>query len=53
MIGMDVSTIVSIVGSIGFPIVMCLLMYKQQNDLLEPLKDAVEELIKAIKEKEN
>lgn len=26
------NTVITLIGSLGFPIVMCLLMYKQQNE---------------------
>lgn len=42
------TTIFTLIGSYGFPIIMCLLMYKQQNRTLETHKAEIEELRKTI-----
>lgn len=42
---MDVT---SLIGSIGFPIVMCLLMYKQMGDTAESHKEEMESVTKAL-----
>lgn len=41
---MTEQTIVTLIGSLGFPIVMCLLMYKQNlkmTDVISELKEAI------------
>lgn len=52
---MDINTVSTLIGSIGFPCVMCLLMFKYMNDEQEThrqesdtLKDAINELKVAI-----
>lgn len=52
---MDVNTISTLIGSIGFPCVMCLMMFKYMQDEQnthkqesETLKDAINELKVAI-----
>lgn len=53
---MDFSELYQIIGSIGFPIVAYLLMFNQNNKVLEELKKAIEdnnELIKILMERNN
>lgn len=52
---MDINTISTLIGSIGFPCVMCLMMFKYMQDEQsthkqesETLKDAINELKVAI-----
>ncbi len=39
---MDTNTIVTLIGSVGFPIIMCLLMYKMQTQTMEELKTSID-----------
>lgn len=41
---MDINTIVSLIGSIGFPIVMCLLMIKYIQDLNKQYTTSIKSL---------
>lgn len=44
-------TIVTLIGSLGFPIVMCLLMYRQNlrlTEVVSELKDAITNLTNKI-----
>lgn len=53
---MDFSELYQIIGSIGFPIVAYLLMFNQNNKVLEELKKAIEdnnELIKILMERKD
>lgn len=40
--------LISLIGSVGFPIVMCLLMYKQMNEQNVKHEEETKELAKAI-----
>lgn len=42
------NTVVALIGSLGFPIVMCLLLYKQQIESSRLHKDEMTEMRKAI-----
>ncbi len=49
-------TLVTLIGSLGFPIVMCLLMYKQNlkmTDVISELKDAITVLTERITSKDD
>lgn len=53
---MDFSELYQIIGSVGFPIVAYLLMFNQNNKVLEELKRTIEdnnELIKILMERYN
>lgn len=53
---MDFSELYQIIGSVGFPIVAYLLMFNQNNKVLQDLKDTIEdnnELIKILLERFN
>lgn len=53
---MDFSELYQIIGSVGFPIVAYLLMFNQNNKVLEELKKTIEdnnELIKILMERCN
>lgn len=53
---MDFSELYQIIGSVGFPIVAYLLMFNQNNKVLEDLKKTIEdnnELIKILMERYN
>lgn len=41
---MDYNTIVSLVGSVGFPIVACCVMFKQNSNMQETLQELVKTL---------
>lgn len=45
---MDVGTITSLIGSIGFPIVMCLMMFNYMKDEEAKLTEAINELKNVI-----
>lgn len=45
---MDISTITSLIGSIGFPIVMCVMMFNYMKDEESKLTDAINELKNVI-----
>lgn len=45
---MDSNTVVTMIGSLGFPIIMCLLMYKQQIESTRLHKEEMSELRKSI-----
>lgn len=45
---MDISTITSLIGSIGFPIVMCIMMFNYMKDEEAKLTDAINELKNVI-----
>lgn len=45
---MDTSTIVQIIGSLGFPIACCVAMFWQNNKLNESHKEEVSKLNEAI-----
>ena len=42
------NAITQVVGTLGFPIVMCLLMYKQTNKLSESHKAEIDKLSEAV-----
>lgn len=42
---MQMSDIVQIISSVGFPIVACLFMFKQNNDLQKTLNDISQTMI--------
>lgn len=46
---MDASAIVQAIGSIGFPIVMCLILMKYVQTTQEKLIDAIQSLTLAVK----
>lgn len=53
---MNLSDLYQIIGSVGFPIVAYLLMFNQNNKVLQDLKDTIEdnnELIKILLERFN
>lgn len=53
---MDLGELYQIIGSVGFPIVAYLLMFNQNNKVLQDLKDTIEdnnELIKILLERFN
>lgn len=53
---MNLSDLYQIIGSVGFPIVAYLLMFNQNNKVLEDLKKTIEdnnELIKILMERNN
>lgn len=45
---MDAQAITTAIGTLGFPIVMCLLMYKQNNDISKRHADEMETVKKAL-----
>lgn len=45
---MNYNEVIQAIGSIGFPIVMCLLQYKLCNDSLKKVSEALIELKEAI-----
>lgn len=56
---MDIQSISTICSSMGFPIVMCLLMFnyikteqKDTREMITTLKDSVDKLTETIKEKD-
>lgn len=46
--GVHMDPIVDLIGNIAFPILMCLLMYKQSNEAIKNNTDAINLLIKKI-----
>lgn len=46
---MDASAVVSAIGSIGFPIVMCLILMKYVQTTQDKLIDAIQSLTLAVK----
>ena len=53
---MELSELYQLIGSVGFPIVAYLLMFNQNNKVLEDLKKTIEdnnELIKILMERHN
>lgn len=53
---MDLGELYQIIGSVGFPIVAYLLMFNQNNKVLQDLKETIEdnnELIKILMERNN
>ena len=42
--------LVTFISSVGFPIVACFMMYKQNTEVLEKVRDVVEENTLIIKE---
>lgn len=53
---MELSELYQIIGSVGFPIVAYLLMFNQNNKVLQDLKETIEdnnELIKILMERNN
>lgn len=46
---MDYTALTSLIGSIGFPIVMCLLMYKYMTDVQKKTDETLQNLETAIK----
>ena len=53
---MELSELYQLIGSVGFPIVAYLLMFNQNNKVLEDLKKTIEdnnELIKILMERNN
>lgn len=53
---MELSELYQLIGSVGFPIVAYLLMFNQNNKVLEDLKKTIEdnnELIKILMERSN
>lgn len=47
---MDVATITSLISGVGFPIVMCLMMFKYMQDEQETHRDESDALKEAINE---
>lgn len=47
---MDYNTIVTLIGSLGFPIIMCLLMFRYIQAISEAHKEEVSGLSKAVEE---
>lgn len=47
---MDINALTTFISSVGFPIVACFLMYKQNYEVLEKLRDVVEANTISIKE---
>ena len=45
---MDVSNLTAIVGTLGFPIVMCLMFFKYIRQMTEQHKQEVKELSEAV-----
>lgn len=45
---MDAQAIMSAIGSLGFPIVMCLLMYKQNNETQSKHKEEMDSVREAL-----
>lgn len=57
---MDIQAISTICSSMGFPIVMCLLMFnyikteqKDTRDMITTLKESVDKLTETIKDRDN
>lgn len=46
---MDVSSVTNLIGSVGFPILMCLMMYKYMTDTQEKTDETLQKLETAIK----
>lgn len=42
------NTVFSLIGSLGFPIIMCLLLYKQQIETVKSHHDEMDEMRKSI-----
>ena len=56
---MDFSQIVQLIGQLGFPIVMCIMVYKQSNETIKELRETVDkntiatlQLANAIRERD-
>lgn len=47
---MDMQTIVSLIGSLGFPIVMCLIMFKYIEQVEADNKETIEKMTQSHKE---
>lgn len=45
---MDITEICNIIGTVGFPIVMCLLIYKQNGELTKSHKEEIDNLSNVI-----
>lgn len=45
---MDANTITTLIGSIGFPIVMCLLLWKQMNESNAKLTEQIQSLQETV-----
>ena len=45
---MDVNTITSLIGTLGFPIVCCIVMFRQNSELTKSLQEQNDKLTKAI-----
>lgn len=45
---MDITEIYNIIGTVGFPIVMCLLIYKQNGELTKSYKEEIDNLSNVI-----
>lgn len=47
---MDIQTVVSLIGSLGFPIVMCLIMFKYIEQVQADNKETIEKMTQSHKE---
>lgn len=47
---MDYESMVTFISSVGFPIIACFMMYKQNVEVLEKIRDVVEKNTLTIKE---
>lgn len=45
---MDITEISNIIGTLGFPIIMCLLIYKQNGELTKSHKEEIDSLSNVI-----
>lgn len=45
---MDVESITTVIGTLGFPIAMCLLMYKQNIDMTATHKEEINSLKESL-----
>lgn len=47
---MDLSSVVSLIGSLGFPIVMCLVLIKYMEEMQKDNKESIEKLTESHKQ---
>lgn len=47
---MDINVITSLISSVGFPIIACVFMYKQNTSTLEEIRKTIENNTKSINE---
>ena len=45
---MEIETIISTIGSLGFPIVMCIILVKYMQEQMTEMREAINELKSAI-----